>query len=126
MDKEECRKAVYSNDWYDFILRRDDPLPDVGEEQCLINTDGSYRAWYYKPNALQPIGFGTYTYSAVPKCFTPLSARALDVSGILRVRSQPNLALTGEGVLIGIVDSGDGVILLRQPGGPVSGLLCFL
>lgn len=114
MDKQQCREAVYSDDWYDFILRRDDPLPGLEEDQCLINMDGSYRVWYYKPNILQPISFGTYTYSAVPKCFTPLSARALDASGILRIREQPNLSLTGAGVLIGIVDSGSCVILLQK------------
>lgn len=105
MDMEQCREAVYSNEWYDFMLRRDDPLPDE-EESCLIDMDGAYRSWYFKPENLPQINFATYSYKAVPKCFTPLSTQALDESGVLRIRNQPNLSLTGEGVMIGIVDTG--------------------
>ena len=103
MDFEACREAVYSNEWYDFMLRKDDPLPEEGDDMCLMDMDGSYQSWYYRPVNLPSINFKTYSYKAVPKCFTPLSAQALDASGIL---NQPNLSLTGEGVLIGIVDTG--------------------
>ncbi len=106
MDFEACREAVYSNEWYDFMLRKDDPLPEEGDDMCLMDMDGSYQSWYYRPVNLPSINFKTYSYKAVPKCFTPLSAQALDASGILRIRNQPNLSLTGEGVLIGIVDTG--------------------
>ena len=47
-----------------------------------------------------------YTYSAIPKCFTTLDEEALQAGGIIRVQSQPNLALRGQGVLIGFVDTG--------------------
>ena len=106
MDEQQCRKAVYSNDWYDLILRNDDIVEGMTEEECLMRLDGAYQMWYFEKDMLPEINFGTYTYSAVPKCLTPLSERALDASGILSIRNQPNLALTGQGVLIGIVDSG--------------------
>jgi subtilisin family serine protease len=78
----------------------------MGDDECLISLNGAYEMWYFKKGTLPGINFGTYTYSAVPKCFTPLSQQALAASGILAIRSQPNLALTGDGVLIGIVDTG--------------------
>ena len=106
MDFKTCREAVYSNEWYDFMLRKDDPLPGTGDDVCLIDMDGNYQFLYYKPVNLPSLNFKTYSYKAVPKCFTPLSAQALDASGILRIRNQPNLSLTGEGVLVGIVDTG--------------------
>lgn len=106
MNDTECRKAVYSNDWYDLILRNDDIVEGMTEAECLMKLDGAYQMWYFDKNMLPEINFGTYTYSAVPKCLTTLSERALDASGILSIRNQPNLALTGQGVLIGIVDSG--------------------
>jgi hypothetical protein len=106
MDREQCRQAVYSNDWYDLMLRREDVVPGMGDDECIIDLNGAYEMWYFKKGTLPGINFGTYTYSAVPKCFTPLSQQALAASGILAIRSQPNLALTGEGVLIGIVDTG--------------------
>ena len=106
MVDQRCREAVYSNDWYDLMLRNDDIVEGMTETECLMKLDGAYQMWYFPKNMLPEINFGTYTYSAVPKCLTPLSERALDASGILSIRNQPNLALTGQGVLIGIVDSG--------------------
>ena len=106
MDVQQCREAVYSNDWYDLMLRNDDIVEGMTETECLMKLDGAYQMWYFRKDMLPEINFGTYTYSAVPKCLTPLSARALDASGILQIRNQPNLALTGQGVLVGIVDSG--------------------
>ena len=106
MDFEACREAVYSNEWYDFMVRKDDPLPEHGDDLCLMDMDANYQSWYYKPVNLPALNFKTYSYKAVPKCFTPLSAQALDASGILRIRNQPNLSLTGEGVLVGIVGTG--------------------
>lgn len=106
MEDERCREAVYSNDWYDLMLRNDDIVEGMTETECLMKLDGAYQMWYFPKNMLPEINFGTYTYSAVPKCLTPVSERALDASGILSIRNQPNLALTGQGVLIGIVDSG--------------------
>lgn len=106
MDEQQCREAVYSNVWYDLILRKDDVIDEMTEDECLMKLDGAYQMWYFSRDMLPEINFETYTYSAVPKCLTPLSERALDASGILQIRDQPNLSLTGEGVLIGIVDSG--------------------
>lgn len=106
MDEQQCREAVYSNVWYDLILRKDDVIDEMTEDECLMKLDGAYQMWYFSRDMLPEINFETYTYSAVPKCLTPLSERALDASGILQIRNQPNLSLTGEGVLIGIVDSG--------------------
>ncbi len=106
MDEKMCREAAYSEEWYDLILRNEDGLPQDPTEACVQQTDSAYQIWYVKRTALPEINVGTYTYSAVPKCFTTLSERALEASGILSVREQPNLGLTGSGVLIGIVDSG--------------------
>lgn len=106
MDEQRCREAVYSNVWYDLILRNDDIVEEMTENECLMKLDGAYQMWYFDRDMLPEINFETYTYSAVPKCLSPLSERALDASGILQIRNQPNLSLTGAGVLIGIVDSG--------------------
>ena len=106
MDEQTCKRAIYSNDWYDLMLRNEDMLPQPGLVDCMINIEGAYQMWYFERGLLPEINYTTYTYNAVPKCFTPLSEQALDVSGILRIRQQPNLALTGENVMIGIIDSG--------------------
>lgn len=45
-------------------------------------------------------------YSSVPKLFAPVDTVSLEASGILPVRLQPYLNLTGRGVLLGFLDSG--------------------
>lgn len=45
-------------------------------------------------------------YSSVPKLFTEINVVSLEAAGILSVRIQPFLNLSGKGVLIGFLDSG--------------------
>lgn len=47
-----------------------------------------------------------YGYSAMPTLYGLVSQSSLEASGILRLRSIPNFNLRGQGVLIGIIDSG--------------------
>lgn len=45
-------------------------------------------------------------YSVIPSIFGLISQSSLEASGITRIRSLPNFNLRGQGVLIGIIDSG--------------------
>ncbi len=45
-------------------------------------------------------------YSVMPTCFGVISHASLEASGITRLRSIPNFNLRGQGVLLGIVDTG--------------------
>lgn len=106
MDETICMEAAVSNDWFDFLIQQGELGNLTGEMDCMTPVNDRYSVLYYPRDGMAEVNFGTYSYSAVPKCFTTLSVNALDASGILRIRNQPNLSLTGEGVLLGIVDSG--------------------
>ncbi len=45
-------------------------------------------------------------YSSMPNLYAPVSSDSLEASGILRIRNVPNFNLLGEGVLVGIIDTG--------------------
>jgi subtilisin family serine protease len=45
-------------------------------------------------------------YSVMPSLFGLISQASLEASGIIRIRNVPNFDLRGQGVLIGIIDSG--------------------
>jgi len=47
-----------------------------------------------------------YGYSAIPKCYALMSKQSLDASGITKLRNIPALNLRGQGVIIGIIDTG--------------------
>lgn len=53
-----------------------------------------------------PLSFTQHTYSAIPKLYGLQDTTALEAAGILPVFSQPNLMSTGQGVLIGLIDTG--------------------
>ena len=45
-------------------------------------------------------------YSAMPNLYAPVSHGSLEASDVIRIRNVPNFNLIGEGVLIGIIDTG--------------------
>ena len=67
---------------------------------------GGLRHFFLPARGLPPLSIGNYTYTAIPKCYALLDTTALDASGITRLQNQPVLALKGEGVLVGIIDTG--------------------
>lgn len=67
---------------------------------------GGLRHFFLPARGLPPLSIGNYTYTAIPKCYALLDTTALDASGITRLQNQPVLALKGEGVLVGVIDTG--------------------
>lgn len=101
-----CEEQVFSNEYYDFIVSKQDAAEYTDELPCIQELDKDYVCVYADSSKRSnKIRIGDYSYSAIPKCFGLLDQVALESSGILRVRDQPNLALTGQGVLIGFVDT---------------------
>ncbi len=102
----DCEEAVYSNDYYDFIDEyileaRRSPAPS-----CVQKLDITYDIVYVPRADNPPLSIRNYSYNAIPGCYAPMDESALEVSGILRLQNQPTLALKGQGVLIGFLDSG--------------------
>jgi subtilisin family serine protease len=59
------------------------------------------------PNSMLTFDFvAKWGYFIIPRCFGLLSEASIEASGIQRIRNIPNFALRGQGVLIGIIDTG--------------------
>lgn len=101
-----CEEAIYSNDYFDFIVEKQFLDELDGEGYCIQMLDENYGAVYYQmsDNDVE-VQMRNYSYGVIPKCFGLLNNVALEDSGIMRVRDQPNLALTGQGVLMGFIDT---------------------
>lgn len=102
----DCREQVYSNDYFDFIVQYGvgTELPTV--EGCIQRIAEEYDIFFYPRKGLPPLLVENYTYTSIPKCYGLLDTTALDASGITRLQNQPVLSLKGDGVLVGIVDTG--------------------
>lgn len=102
----QCKEGIYSNDYYNFIVRNSMYLLGYDPGECHIDLDQLFTIEYVPKEGLPPMSVGNYAYSSIPKCYTILSEDALDATGIVDVANLPGLALEGEGVLIGFVDTG--------------------
>ena len=102
----ECEEAVYSNDYYDFIKEYILDLRGKPLNCCVQTLDRTYDIVYLSRAENPPLTIKNYSYSAIPGCYAPMDESALEASGILRLQNQPTLALKGQGVLIGFLDSG--------------------
>ena len=105
----DCVEAIYSDSVIDYIVR------NYGGEATLINRfdplcyqiiDESQTVIYKNEGGVSGEQIRRYGYISIPKCYAPMDQSALEASGVLRLRRQPNFDLYGRGVLIGIIDSG--------------------
>ncbi|MBP3676781.1 MAG: S8 family peptidase, partial [Agathobacter sp.] len=101
-----CSEIIQSNDTYDFIVSSDERNTPLIEPICVQSINRNYDILYYDRSTVPPLSISRYSYTSIPKLFSLMDSTSLDVSGILAIQNQPNLALKGEGILIGIVDTG--------------------
>ncbi|MCD8364870.1 MAG: S8 family serine peptidase, partial [Clostridiales bacterium] len=105
IDADLCRTAIYSNDYYDFII---DYSGGYSREDaaCFQKVSDRFDIAYYERAGAPGLSLKNYPYSIIPKCFALNDETALERSGILRLQNPAGLDLSGEGVLIGFPDTG--------------------
>lgn len=98
--------AVYSEDYYDLIIEASE-LGAVTEQRCRLQQVSSlYYVAYMSRAKLPPMGVGNYSYTSIPNLFTTVDIEAMEASEIVQIQNQPALTLKGQGVLIGVIDTG--------------------
>ncbi len=102
----DCREQAYSNDFYDLIIPYGVETEIAPTEGCIQHVGGGFDIYYFPKEGSPPFNIENYTYTAIPKYYGLLDTTALEVSGVLRLQNQPVLALKGDGVLVGFVDTG--------------------
>lgn len=104
-----CRDWIIGEDYSDLIFeyRKNinslEAIPNI----CYNIIDDNYAA-IYTPSTNPAIADlqRNYGYGIFPSLYGLMDVGSLEASGVTRVRNVPNLALLGEGVLIGVVDTG--------------------
>lgn len=103
-------EMILSNDYADFIV----PAYALSQEDFasrfrlmngqLINQ--LYGMVHVQRTAQSDSFLNSVPYSSIPSLFTTLDTTSLEVSGIIKTQLQPALNLTGQGVLLGFLDTG--------------------
>lgn len=104
----ECRARIISDEYAALIVENDINLSAIitQEDYCLVPIDNSYSVLYIPINQLPPNLIHIYGYQIFPSCFGLVDIPSLESSGITRVRSVPGFSLRGDGILIGVIDTG--------------------
>ena len=83
-----------------------DSLYELAQTRCVNLVSQEYAIVHAPLSGVLPLSFTQHTYSAIPKLYGLQDTTALEATGILPVFSQPNLMSTGQGILIGMIDTG--------------------
>jgi subtilisin family serine protease len=107
MDEQE-RNRIINDDYADLLIEY---YGDYSVLEMFPNATYNIIDFFYAvvhiPAVQLTIDFiAEWGYSIIPSCFGIISEASLESSGIQRLRNTPNFNLRGQGVLIGIVDSG--------------------
>lgn len=105
-----CTSDVSSQDYVDFIIPHTNYSRELLERlagtSCLDIVSRQYAVAYIPAGDALPLSLTDYSYTSIPKLYTPLDTSALEASGISTVMAQPALSTGGAGVMIGFVDTG--------------------
>lgn len=104
-----CREKIMSEEYRDFIYEQNMPFEmEIVQDGKLCEQEIGfyYRSVYLNKLYTDPITLNRFSYGSIPKCYIPLDTEMLDQAGIAQVQNYPTLKLMGEGVMLGIIDTG--------------------
>ncbi|SDF07315.1 S8 family peptidase [Marvinbryantia formatexigens] len=107
MPEPSLQDKIYSNDYFDAILPVTISSENFLEAYAHLGAQlfGARFGMVHLRNVPGSLPQGI-NYSLTPKLFTTLDTTSLEVSGILRVQTQPSLGYRGKDILLGFLDTG--------------------
>ena len=98
---------IISEDYADLIIRNEIIEQYQSENKYDITPINNKHSMLHVPIVdFEKCTLGKYNYNFFPSCFSLASFDSLDQSRVTEIQKNPFLALFGEGVLIGFIDTG--------------------
>lgn len=98
-----CREKIISEDYVDFIINNS----ETDYSKCVQLISDEWSIVYEPIEEIEKLSFGRYGYYPIPKLFGFMDKSALTASGVIAVREQNNLNLTGKNVIMGFIEGID-------------------
>ena len=107
-DADTCRMQIMSEDYRDFIVVQKGAFwrKMLEQEVCSQPLEYSFQTVYLGDEETGRLPLYRFPYFYIPKCYTLLDLEALQQTGISQMQNLPGLELSGEGVMIGFLDTG--------------------
>ncbi|WP_312432161.1 S8 family peptidase [Lacrimispora sp.] len=98
-------EKILDNDFYDLIINNVSiPMYASGDNITTLNFRHSL-VHIPKTNS-DPCNLGLYPYHSFPTLYAPTSTISIEKSGIGTVQRNPFLGLFGQGIIVGVIDTG--------------------
>ncbi|MBQ8878909.1 MAG: hypothetical protein IJ029_09290 [Lachnospiraceae bacterium] len=121
------REKIASNDYIDILSDYSQPeeLDTVVEDYVFQPIDTNLGITYINKTEVEPLSIRNFTYRSIPKVYglmqmngggtfaTSFDPTPLLNTGILQTQGEP-LNLTGRGVVLGFLDTGERVIIMSS------------
>ncbi len=108
-----CREAIYSENVLDYLVNAYDGATGILERYdplCVEEIDNTRAVIYRQEDKINSETIGQFGYGAIPHVYGLMGEEALEAAGVLKIRRQPYLDLYGQGILVGVVDTGIDVL----------------
>lgn len=104
----EDRGKIVSNEYMDLFIQYNgnQNILEQFNEFSVQTIDPGFAVIYLPLSQVTPQIVTEFGYLAIPKCYTLTSFQSLAASGIIGIRGTTALDLRGEGVVVGIIDTG--------------------
>lgn len=102
----DCKEQILSEDYADIIVNYN-TISELEEGDYCFSVINNNIATIHVPLSEMPENpLRAFGFSAIPQCFGLMDIPSTEASGISALRNTPVLNLRGQGVLIGILDTG--------------------
>lgn len=106
---ENCREKIVSEEYVDFLWKSSwntKELEKLYPNVCIQVVNDFFAVFYVSMDFLNNSSRVEYEYDVFPSLYTIQENEALEASNIIRIQEQSILQLRGEGVIVGIIDTG--------------------
>jgi len=102
------RRKIISNEFADLIVEYSENKTNISKfpDDTINIIDEKYAAIYIPADRVNQEFLQKQDFSIIPKLFGLVDTTSLDELGVKKVQNVPSLALNGQGVLLGFVDTG--------------------